>query len=245
MVETRSSFLAISCSLVFLFSCAKHQTSATIDNANPRASRVLTREEQRKLTPDEVIRLLKEGNQRFISGTLTQRNHSEQVRDAVSGQFPKAVILSCLDSRIPVEDVFDVGIGDVFVARVAGNIENGDILGSMEYACKISGSKLVLVLGHEHCGAVKGAIDGLKLGNITGMLEKIKPAVEHFPGYQGDKTSKNEAFVHMVAEQNVWDTMGNIRLHSPILRNMEGNREIKIVGALYDMHTGEVSFFDR
>ncbi len=245
MIEIRPRFFAISCTVLLLSGCAKQQTPATIDSATPRASRVLTQEEQAKLTPDAVIRLLKEGNRRFASGTLTQRNHSKQVRDAVSGQFPKAVILSCLDSRVPVEDVFDVGIGDVFVARVAGNIENTDILGSMEYACKLSGSKLVLVLGHEHCGAVKGAIDGLRLGNITPLLEKISPAVEHFTEYEDDKTSKNEAFVHMVAEQNVWDTMDNIRQHSPILREMENNGEIKIVGGLYNMQTGKVSFFDK
>ena len=153
--------------------------------------------------------------------------------------------MSCLDARIPVEDVFDRGIGDVFVARVAGNFDNTDILGSMEFACKVSGSKLILVLGHEHCGAVKGAIDGVELGNITAMLANIRPAVDHFAEYKGEKTSKNEEFVHMVAEQNVRATIEDIRKNSPILQEMEAGGEIKIVGGLYEMNTGEVSFFEQ
>jgi carbonic anhydrase len=205
---------------------------------------VLSQEEQDQLTPDQVIKFLQEGNRRFASGVLTSRDHSKQVRESAHGQFPKAVILSCLDSRIPVEDVFDRGIGDVFVARVAGNFENIDILGSMEFACKVSGSKLVLVLGHEHCGAIKGAIDDVKLGNITPMLANIRPAVEHFEEYDGEKTSKNEEFVHMVAEQNVRVTISDIRKHSPILQEMEKNGQIKIVGGLYEMNTGKVSFLD-
>ena len=171
------------------------QPSATNSDPKPRVERVLTKEEQDKLTPDEVLKLLKDGNRRFVSGTLTSRDHSRQVREAALGQYPKAVILSCLDSRIPVEDVFDRGIGDVFVARVAGNFENIDILGSMEFGCKVAGSKLILVLGHEHCGAVKGAIDDVELGNITPMLKNIRPAVEHFTAYEGDRSSENEEFV--------------------------------------------------
>lgn len=211
----------------------------------PLVVRVLTREEQENLTPDDVLELLKAGNKRFTSGTLTSRDHSKLVREAALGQFPKAVILSCLDSRIPVEDVFDRGIGDIFVARVAGNFSNTDILGSMEFACKVSGAKLVFVLGHEHCGAVKGAIDGVELGNITPMLANITPAVAHFADYEGDKSSNNEEFVDMVAEQNVRMTIENIRRHSPILKEMEADGEIKIVGGMYDMETGEVQFYDE
>jgi carbonic anhydrase len=161
--------------------------------APPQVGRVLTRSEQEALTPAQVLDELKAGNQRFLSGTLTSRDHSAQVRDAAMGQFPKAMILSCVDSRIPVEDVFDRGIGDVFVARVAGNFENVDILGSMEFATKVSGAKLVLVLGHEECGAVKATIDQAQLGNITEMLENIKPAVESLSGYKGDRTSAKRA----------------------------------------------------
>ena len=221
------------------------QTSATNPDIKPRIERVLTKEERDKLTPDEVLQVLKDGNQRFLSGTLTSRDHSKQVRDAVLGQYPKAVILSCLDSRIPVEDVFDRGIGDIFVARVAGNFENTDILGSMEFGCKVAGSKLILVLGHEHCGAVKGAIDGVEFGNITPMLKNIRPAVEHFTDYEGVKSSENEEFVHMVTEQNVRLTITGIREQSAVLNEMESNGEIKIVGGLYDMNSGTVTFIEE
>ena len=189
--------------------------------------------------------MLKDGNRRFVSGTLTSRDHSRQIRAAALGQYPKAVVPSCLDSRIPVEDVFDRGIGDLFVARVAGNFQNTDILGSMEFGCKVSGSKLILVLGHEHCGAKEGAIDNVELGNITSMLKNIRPAVDHFADYKGDKSSANEEFVHMVAEQNVRLTIAGIRENSPILNSMESKGEIKIVGGLYDMGTGTVTSIEE
>ncbi len=210
----------------------------------PVVERVLTQQEQNALTPDEVLRYLKEGNQRFASGTVTSRDHSAQVRDAANGQFPKAIILSCVDSRIPVEDVFDRGIGDIFVARVAGNFENTDILGSMEFATKVSGAKLILVMGHEECGAIKAAIDQVELGNITAMLENIQPAVDSLSGYEGDRTSKNPDFAHMVAEQNVRLTIDDIRERSSILKEMEDQGQIKIVGALYGMKTGVIEFLD-
>ena len=206
--------------------------------------KVLTEEEQAALEPDEVIRIFKEGNARFVKNDLTARDHSEQVRKSTNAQYPKAIVLSCVDSRVPVEDVFDRGIGDIFVARVAGNFVNQDILGSMEFACKVSGSKLILVMGHEHCGAVKAAVDGVKLGNITPMLENIKPAVAAVT-YDGERTSKNERFVHMVCESNVKNTMEEIRLKSPILREMEENGEIKIAGAVYDMDSGKVTFLEE
>lgn len=205
---------------------------------------VLTQEEQAALTPDRVIELLKDGNSRFVNGEVTLRNHKEQVRKAAVSQFPKAIVLSCVDSRVPVEDVFDRGIGDLFVARVAGNFVNTDILGSMEFACKVSGSKLILVMGHEHCGAVKGAIDQVELGNITDMLTKIQPAVDSFPDYEADRSSANAEFVHLVAEKNVRLNLDRIRAESPILREMEAAGEIKIVGAMYDMDSGEVVFMD-
>ena len=205
--------------------------------------KVLTAEEQAALQPDEVIKIFKEGNTRFISNDLTARDHSEQVRKSTNAQYPKAIVLSCVDSRVPVEDVFDRGIGDIFVARVAGNFVNEDILGSMEFACKVSGSKLILVMGHEHCGAVKAAVDDVKLGNITPMLKKIKPAVAAV-AYDGERTSKNAEFVHMVCESNVKNTIQEIRLKSPILKEMEDNGEIKIVGAVYDMDSGKVTFLE-
>ncbi len=202
---------------------------------------VLTKEEQEALTPDMVIQSFKEGNQRFMRNDLTARDHSEQVRKSTNAQYPKAIILSCVDSRVPVEDVFDRGIGDIFVARVAGNFVNEDILGSMEFACKVSGSKLILVMGHEHCGAVKAAIDNVELGNITPMLSKIKPAVDKVE-YSGERNSKNEEFVHLVCESNVHNTINNIHEKSPILKEMVDKGEIKVIGAVYDMDTGKVSF---
>ncbi|MFK8038497.1 MAG: carbonic anhydrase family protein [Crocinitomicaceae bacterium] len=204
---------------------------------------VLTKAEQDALTADAVINALKEGNLRFTNNDLTARDHSQQVRKSTLAQFPKAIILSCVDSRVPVEDVFDRGIGDLFVARVAGNFVNEDILGSMEFACKVSGSKLILVMGHEHCGAVKAAVDDVKLGNITAMLEKIKPAVA-MTTYEGEKSSKNKEFVHMVCENNVKNTMDQIRKNSPVLAEMEANGEIKIVGAVYDMDNGIVNWLE-
>ena len=202
---------------------------------------VLTKEQQDALTPDAVITSFKDGNERFLNNDLTARDHSAQVRNSTLSQFPKAIVLSCVDSRVPVEDVFDRGIGDIFVARVAGNFVNEDILGSMEFACKVSGSKVILVMGHEHCGAVKAAVDNVKLGNITPMLAKIRPAVLSLE-YEGDKTSKNEECVHMACESNVKNTINEIRKQSPILKEMEDNGEIKIVGAVYDMDSGKVEF---
>lgn len=213
-------------------------------NQEPLIERVLTAEEQQRLTPDDVLRSLKEGNKRFTQGTLTLRDHSKQIRDSVNGQFPKAIILSCIDSRVPVEDVFDKGIGDLFVARVAGNIVNEDILGSMEFSCKVSGAKLVLVIGHEYCGAIKGAIDNVTLGNLTGLLKKITPAVEACSHYTGEHSSKNPAFVDMVIRKNVQLMVVDIRQRSTILHDMEQKGEIKIIGAYYDMDNGLVTFFE-
>jgi carbonic anhydrase len=220
---------------------ANKQTEVKQEKVVGLVEEVLTKEEQDALTPDMVIQSFKEGNRRFMRNDLTARDHSEQVRKSTNAQFPKAIVLSCVDSRVPVEDVFDRGIGDIFVARVAGNFVNEDILGSMEFACKVSGSKLVLVMGHEHCGAVKAAVDDVKLGNITPMLSKIRPAVETIE-YNGDRTSKNEEFVHMACESNVKNTIEQIRIKSPILKEMEDNGEIKIVGAVYDMDDGSVDF---
>ncbi len=204
---------------------------------------VLTQEERDALTPDDVLESFKEGNKRFINNNLTARDHSAQVRKSATGQFPKAVVLSCLDSRVPVEDVFDRGIGDIFVGRVAGNFVNEDLLGSMEFGCKVSGSKLILVLGHEHCGAIIAAVDDVKLGNITAMLTKIRPAVDKVV-YEGDRTSKNEEFVAKVCESNVLNTINEIRAKSPILKEMEDNGQIKIVGGVYEMETGIVTFME-
>ncbi len=241
---------ALSLTLIAFTACNQEKKStATADpvmEAAPEVElvdEVLTKEQRDALTPDEVINAFKEGNTRFVNNDLTARNHQSQVKNSTLAQYPEAIVLSCVDSRVPVEYVFDKGIGDLFVARVAGNFVNEDILGSMEFACKVSGSKLILVMGHEHCGAVKAAIDDVKLGNITPMLQKIKPAVANV-AYTGERNSKNEEFVHQVSESNVKNTIEQIRLKSPILKEMEEKGEIKIVGALYDMDNGKVSWLE-
>lgn len=198
----------------------------------------MTKEEQEALTPNQVLQQFIEGNNRFKNGLITTRNYSEQARKLAPGQYPKAVVLSCLDSRVLVEDVFDQGLGDVFVGRVAGNFVNEDLLGSMEFACKVAGAKLILVMGHQHCSAIKAAIDDVKLGNISAMLAKIKPAVAMSQDFVGQKTSKNEQFVRYVCENNVKIALKNIREKSPILKEMENKGEIKIVGAFYRLTDG-------
>lgn len=242
--------------LCILFSACQQRDSQTskvqngedtlsLKNQHVLTLDILTAEQQAKLTPAEVLERLKQGNLDFAKDNLTVRNNTERIRKASLGQFPKAAILSCLDSRVPVEDVFHSGIGNLFVARVAGNIVNEDILGSLEYACKVSGAKLVFVLGHEYCGAVKSAIDGVKLGNITALLAKIQPSVTTArASFKGETTSSNPAFVESVCDQNVKDAIGEIRKKSPILKEMEEKGEILIVGGVYDMNTGRVDFFN-
>ena len=219
-------------------------STATLEAPKQIVSHVMTKEEQARLTPDEVLQELKDGNKRFQSGVTTLRDHSEQARKSAPGQYPKAVVLSCLDSRVPVEDVFDQGLGDIFVARIAGNFVNEDILGSLEFACKEAGAKLIFVLGHQHCGAIKAAIDNVKLGNITAMLSKIKPAVAMSQDFTGEKTSKNDEFVKYVCENNLRLAIKNIREKSPILKEMEQKGEIKIVGAFYNLTNGTLEFIN-
>lgn len=247
-------YLCLMMMLASLYSCTnkkEQNTSPTtagntemsieIDSSDVLENRVLTKAQQDALKPEDVLDLLKEGNNDFVEDRLTVRNNSERVRQAATGQFPKAIILSCVDSRVPVEDVFHRGIGDIFVGRVAGNVINADQLGSMEFACKVSGAKVVLVLGHEHCGAIKSAIDNVKLGNITTLLAKIRPALTTVQ-YSGEKSSKNEEFVHAVCEQNVKMTIREIRKNSPILAEMERNKDLIIQGGVYDMNSGKVTF---
>ncbi|MEJ8843502.1 carbonic anhydrase family protein [Lacibacter sp. H375] len=225
-------------------SCDQSSSTKTAEAELPKPliEKVLSAEEQKALTPETVLKSLKDGNYRYAHQDLTARNHSAMVRDASQGQYPKAVILSCLDSRVPVEDVFDKGIGDLFVGRVAGNFVNEDLLGSMEYGCKVAGAKLILVLGHESCGAIKAAIENVQMGNITSMLSKIKPAVERCADYAGKKTSKDPLFVEYVAKKNVLNAIEMIKQQSPLLKEMADKGEIKIVGAYYNLHTGEVVF---
>ena len=205
----------------------------------------MTQAEQQALTPDAVIEILKKGNGEFVRGELTLRNNPEIIRDSANGQFPMAVILSCLDSRVPVEDVFHAHLGDLFVGRVAGNFVNEDFLGSMEFACAAAGAKLIMVLGHNHCGAVVHAINGTELGNITGMLCKIQPAsAETKATYEGEQSTDSVAFVDAVAIKNVILNVEKIRKESPILAEMEKEGKIKIIGGYYHLETGEVDFFE-
>ncbi|WP_108869447.1 carbonic anhydrase family protein [Aquimarina aquimarini] len=205
-----------------------------------------TKETQALITPKKAIELLKEGNIRFQNKMGSDRDLLEQMSDTKSGQFPFATILSCIDSRVSSELIFDQGIGDIFSARVAGNFVNEDILGSMEFACKLAGTKLVLVLGHTSCGAVKGACDDAKLGNLTALISRIKPAVNAVtqPADASLRTSKNIDFVNEVAVKNVQMTIDNIRKDSEVLREMESNDEIMIVGGMYDISNGKVTFFE-
>jgi carbonic anhydrase len=206
----------------------------------------LTADQQKALTPEKVLADLMAGNKRYVAGELTEQNIKANIAASADGQFPSSVILSCLDSRVPVESVFDQGIGDIFVGRVAGNVENEDLLGSFEFATKAAGAKLVMVLGHEACGAVKGACDHVEMGNLTALLEKIKPAAEavakDFP--EDQRNSKNTEFVNKVIEQNVRMTVADIRKDSPILAEMEKAGQIRIVGAIYSLKNGEVTLLD-
>ncbi len=206
---------------------------------------IMTSEKQKLMTPSDVIEELKQGNQRYVQNTCLNRDFPTDIKQTSNEQYPKAVILSCIDSRVPVEYIFDQGIGDVFVSRVAGNVSNSDILGSMEYACKFAGAKLIVVLGHENCGAVKAAIDKVDVGNITGMLHKIQPAIQKSKSYDGDQTTQNHDYVGYVTEQNVRYTIDEIRSNSQIINELESNGEIMIVGAIYSLSTGRVSFFDK
>lgn len=202
----------------------------------------INKEAQESLTPKKVLEDLLNGNKRFTENTLIETAHLDLVEQTITGQYPKAVVLSCIDSRVPVEQVFDQAIGDIFVARVAGNFENTDILGSLEYSCKVAGSKLVLVLGHESCGAVKAACDGVELGNITEMLANITPAVKKSAEeVEGAKDSSNKDFVAKTVENNVLLTMDRIRERSPILNELEEDGEIMIVGGVYSLSTGKVN----
>ncbi|KAB5490725.1 MULTISPECIES: carbonic anhydrase family protein [Flagellimonas] len=203
-----------------------------------------TLETQATMTPKKAIQFLKEGNERFQNNLKANRNLLQQVNETKDGQFPFATILSCIDSRVSAELVFDQGLGDIFSIRIAGNFVNEDILGSMEFACKLAGTKLIVVLGHTSCGAVKGACDHARLGNLTTLINKIEPAVDAVkePKDESLRNSKNLEFVDAVAVKNVEMTLDNIRSQSPILKEMEDEEQIAIVGAMYDLSDGKVVF---
>jgi carbonic anhydrase len=227
--------------------CSRPAGATSVQNSArdmTTVSAVQTKASQAAMTPEQALEELREGNARFVAGKSRRLDRPAQVNATAAGQYPFAIVLSCIDSRQPSEIVFDQGIGDIFTARVAGNVLNDDILGSMEFACKVAGAKLIVVIGHSNCGAIKGAVDDIQLGNLTGLLAKIKPAIDAVPADIQPRTSKNHAFVDEVAEANVKLVMKEIRERSPILRVMLIRGEIELVGGMYDLSTGKVQFYD-
>jgi carbonic anhydrase len=206
--------------------------------------RTQTKDTQSSLTPDKALAILKDGNERFINNLKANRNLLQQVNETSTGQFPFATILSCIDSRTSAELIFDQGLGDVFSIRVAGNILNEDILGSMEFATKIAGSKIIVVLGHTKCGAIAGACNHVELGNLTTLLNKIQPAIDHETTTKENRTGSNGEFVKNVTALNVTLTIDRIRKESPVVAELEKEGKIKIIGAMYDVETGKVTFHD-
>jgi carbonic anhydrase len=206
--------------------------------------RTINKELQQQIKPLQALQILKEGNKRFVNNLKVNRNLLEQVNETRDGQWPFAIVLSCIDSRTSAELIFDQGLGDIFSVRIAGNIVNEDILGSMEFACKVAGSKFIVVLGHTKCGAVKGACDGVEMGNLTYLLSKLQPAVREEKETTENRSSTNPEFVENVAEINVHITVKQILAKSSILKEMVENGEIGIIGAMYDVAKGEVTFYD-
>ncbi len=208
------------------------------------AMKTISKEEQANITPDQVIELLIKGNQRFMQNLRFNRNLLQQVNETAENQYPIASILSCIDSRTTAELIFDQGLGDIFSIRIAGNVVNDDIIGSLEFACKIAGCKLIVVLGHTNCGAIKGACDNEQLGYLTQLLDKIKPAVEQETSFKTDRSGKNLPYVNEVARINVTHSIQAILKESSIIRGLITQKTIKIIGGLYDVVSGEVSFFE-
>ena len=204
----------------------------------------MTKEIQAKMTPEDSLKALKAGNERFVDEKPAKRDLSEQVEDTSTGQYPFAVVLGCIDSRVPVETVFDQGIGDIFSARIAGNFANTDTIGSIEFATKLAGSNLIVVLGHTECGAVKGACDSAKLGNLTHTLSNLSPALYAVEDVDGERNSKNAEFVQAVADANVELTVEALTERSEVLAGLVEEGKLKVVGAMYDTSTGKVEFFE-
>jgi carbonic anhydrase len=202
-----------------------------------------SKETQNNLTPEKAFEILKNGNQRFVNNLKANRNLLEQVNETSEGQFPFATILSCMDSRTSVELIFDQGLGDIFSIRIAGNVLNDDILGSMEFGTKVAGTKIVLVLGHTKCGAITGACDAVEMGKLTQLLNKVKPAIDAEKEIKENRTGSNEDFVNNVTVNNIHLVMEQIRKESPIIADLENQGSIKIVGGLYDLTSGEVTFY--
>jgi carbonic anhydrase len=240
-----SSFTVLAATALLVAGCQSEKNSVSGSAMAVDAATPPTKSTQAAMTPESALAELKAGNARFVAGHPLKRDLPADVKATASGQYPYAVVLSCLDSRQPIEIVLDQGIGDIFSARVAGNVLNDDILGSMEFACKLSGSKLITVIGHSNCGAIKGAIDDAQLGNLTGLLGKIKPAMDAVPADVQPRTTKNHDFVDDVSEANVRLVMQQIRERSPVLKEMLDNGQIGLVGGMYDLSTGKVHFFNK
>jgi carbonic anhydrase len=221
--------------------CAVPAAASLSAQVGTKTAGALTKEERDRLTPSQVLESLKDGNERFRSGTMSCRDYRDQRRSSATGQYPAAVTLGCIDSRAPAEIIFDVGIGDMFSARMAGNVVNDDVLGSLEFACKVAGAKVILLFGHTACGAIKGAIDDVEMGNLTGLLARIKPAISATT-FAGEKSSKNAAYVDAVARTNVVLGLEAIRRRSPLLADLEKKKNILLVGAMYDLSTGAAEF---
>ena len=209
--------------------------------APPAGAQALTKAARDAMTPEKVLEAMKRGNERFRKGQRRERDPLAQQRATTRGQYPKAILLSCIDSRAPAELILDMGIGDIFNSRVAGTVADEDVLGGMEFACAVAGAKVVLVMGHTACGAVRGAIDDVKLGNLTALLSKIRPAIPA-TAYSGERISKNAAFVDAVARKHVELTVEQIRKESPVLLDLEKKGAIRIAGSMYNLETGVVDF---
>ena len=234
--STRRRFLATAFGASGLASVAPAWAQSTTGRTG-----ALTKAERDRMTPAQILDDLKKGNERFRAGKMAARDYRDQQRTSANGQYPTTAVLGCIDSRAPAEIIFDAGIGDTFSARIAGNVVNDDLLGSLEFACAVAGAKVLLLLGHTACGAIKGAIDDVEMGNLTGLLARVKPAMTATK-YDGAKTSKNAAYVDSVARTNVRLGLDNIRRRSPILADQQKPDEDSAVGAMYDSATGGVEF---
>lgn len=240
------SLLLILCSLfVMLTQCTSQGEEKEQDMASDLEVDVMTKAKQDSMSFKDVLDNLMQGNDHFLENRLTSRNNIAQLQALIDGQHPKAVVLSCIDSRVPVEEVFDQGVGDLFVIRVAGNIDNDHNIASMEYGCKVSGAKVLMVMGHEECGAIKSAIKGVDMGNITELLAHIQPSIDKHTEFTGERSVDNHDYIEMITKDNALMTLDDIRTKSEIIRNMEMNGEVILVAAYYDMHTGKVTIINK
>lgn len=236
----------IPCLAVVTFLTAVGCSSNTAQKKNSEQSepQVFTKQLRDSISPQGALEKLKRGNKRFVSGDLKHKNYREQFEATAEGQYPHSTVYACIDSRSAAEQFFDVGIGEIFKVRIAGNVISDDVLGSMEFATKVAGSKLLTVVGHTNCGAVKGAIDNAQLGHLTDLVDKIKPAMEQVSDTLQPRTSKNKAFVNAVTEVHIKNVLDQIRERSDVIREQEDSGALKLVGGMYDLKTGKVTFFE-